>query len=312
MPLALLFAGQGAQMVGMGKDLPEASPAARDIYHHADEILGWSLSKVSFEGPEETLTKTSVCQPALYVHGLALLAALRERVPPFRFDAAAGLSLGEFTAHAAAGTFSFADGLRLVQVRGRLMQEACESTQGGMIALAGATLEQAAAIAKEADLDVANLNCPGQIVLSGPSARLPSAVESAKAHGVRRAIPLNVAGAYHSRLMKSAQEGLAPRLAEATFSRPAVPVMSNVIGAPAETPQAVRAALARQVCGSVRWEDCVRSLLAMGIRRFVELGPKSGPAGALAGMCRRIDPEISCLSLATFKDIEHHAADLGN
>ncbi|NDB95424.1 MAG: ACP S-malonyltransferase [Verrucomicrobia bacterium] len=188
-PIALLFSGQGAQRVGMGSDLAEASPAALAILNLAPESLPAHFSEVLQKGPEETLTRTAYCQPALYLHGLALLQILREKAPSFTFQATAGLSLGEFTAHAAAGTFSAEDGLRLVARRGALMEEACSQTQGAMLALLGADESLATQIAKESGWEVANLNGGGQVVLSGPAAKLAEAQAAAKTAGVKRSIP---------------------------------------------------------------------------------------------------------------------------
>jgi [acyl-carrier-protein] S-malonyltransferase len=301
---ALLFSGQGAQRVGMGLDLFEKSPAARALYEKADAALGWSLSEVSFRGPEAKLTETRVCQPALYVHGLAILAAYQEiHGKPLRLDAAAGLSLGEYTAHAAAGTFSFETGLHLVAERGRLMQEACESTSGTMITLLGATSEQAREIAAACNVDVANLNCPGQIVLSGAKDAMAGVDAAAKERGVRKVIPLKVAGAYHSRLMASAAKGLAPYLAQAGISPPRVPVVANFSAESVPTPEQIRPALKAQVCGSVCWEDSIRKLLVMGISHFVECGP----GGVIAGLIKRISPQAHCLSLETYDDLVKHA-----
>src|SRR6476659_4015079 len=201
--IALLFAGQGAQAVGMGLELATEFPVAGELFQKADQILGRSLSAIAWNGPIEELTRTSNCQPALYVHGLACLAALREVAGDFAIEAAAGLSLGEWTAHAAAGTFDFATGLKLVETRGRLMDTACAETAGAMAALIGADENAVRALAADTDVDVANLNAPGQIVISGESAKVELAVSLAKEHGIRRATLLNVAGAYHSRLMNS-------------------------------------------------------------------------------------------------------------
>src|SRR6202011_4389612 len=199
--IALLFAGQGAQSVGMGRDLAAHHPAAGDLFSQADEILGRKLSDIAWNGPLEELTKTSNCQPALFVHGLACLSVLRESGGDFPIGGAAGLSLGELTAHAAAGTFEFEDGLRLVQKRGQLMDEACASTVGGMAAMIGADENAVRQLADDEDVDVANINSPGQIVISGELANVEAAVAVAKEHGIRRGTMLNVAGAYHSRLM---------------------------------------------------------------------------------------------------------------
>jgi len=204
--IALLFAGQGAQSVGMGRDLAEQFSVAADLFRQADEILGRKLSEIAWSGPIEELTKTSNCQPALYVHGLACFGALREVAGDLPIEGAAGLSLGEMTAHAAAGTFDFATGLRLVQRRGELMDEACAATSGAMAAMIGADENAVRALAADADIDVANINAPGQIVISGERAKVEAAIGMAKEHGIRRATLLNVAGAYHSRLMETAYQ----------------------------------------------------------------------------------------------------------
>ncbi|MEQ1852418.1 MAG: ACP S-malonyltransferase, partial [Chthoniobacteraceae bacterium] len=218
--IAILFAGQGAQAVGMGRDLAARYPVAADLFRQADAVLGRPLSTVTFEGPEAELVKTANCQPALFVHGLACLAALRAEIGAFPVQIAAGLSLGEFTAHAAAGTFTFADGLRLVAERGRLMQEACERTNGAMAAMIGGDETAVRHLAEETGVDVANFNSPGQIVLSGEAARIDAAIVAAKDKGIRKAAKLNVAGAYHSRLMQSAADALAPSLSATPMQRP--------------------------------------------------------------------------------------------
>src|SRR5947209_13725428 len=200
--IALLFAGQGAQAVGMGKDLADQFPAAADLFRRADDILGRKLSDIAWNGPIEELTKTSNCQPALFVHGLACLSILRELAANFPIAGAAGLSLGELTAHAAAGTFDFENGLKLVQKRGSFMDDACGATTGGMAAMIGADENAVRQLADAEDVDVANINSPGQIVISGELAKVEAAVAVAKEHGIRRATMLNVAGAYHSRLMQ--------------------------------------------------------------------------------------------------------------
>src|SRR5881392_605654 len=206
--VALLFAGQGAQTVGMGRDLVEQFPTAAELIQNADDVLGRKLSEVAWNGPIEDLTKTSNCQPALFVHGLACLSVLRELAGSFPIGGSAGLSLGEMTAHAAAGTFDFAIGLKLVQRRGELMDEACAATNGAMAAMIGGDESAVRALAADADVDVANINAPGQIVISGEKAKVEIAIGLAKEHGIHRAMLLNVAGAYHSRLMESAYQKL--------------------------------------------------------------------------------------------------------
>jgi [acyl-carrier-protein] S-malonyltransferase len=292
--IALLFAGQGAQSVGMGRDLAAHHPAAGDLFQQADQILERSLSDIAWNGPLEELTKTSNCQPALYVHGLACLAALRGVAGDFPVEAAAGLSLGEWTAHAAAGTFNFATGLKLVETRGRLMDAACAANAGAMAAMIGADESSVRTLAADTDVDVANINAPGQIVISGESARVELAVSLAKEHGIRRATLLNVAGAYHSRLMNSAYEALGEPLLEAELQVPRFPVISNVTGAPAATLPEIRSTLREQITSTVRWSECMENLLERGCDFFIELGPGE----VLAGLLRRIrkDVEVSSVS----------------
>ena len=262
--IALLFAGQGAQTVGMGRELAAHHPAAGELFQEADQILGRSLSAIAWNGPLEELTKTSNCQPALYVHGLACLAALRAAAGDFQVEGAAGLSLGEWTAHAAARTFDFATGLKLVETRGRLMDAACAATAGAMAAMIGADENAVRTLAADTDVDVANINAPGQVVISGEAAKVEMAVSLAKEHGIRRATLLNVAGAYHSRLMNSAYEQLAQPLLDAILQAPQFPVMSNVTGGAVETLAEIRTALQDQVTSTVRWADCMESLLERG------------------------------------------------
>ena len=292
--ITLLFAGQGAQEVGMGRDLAEAFPVAKKMFETADEILGRSLTGVMWDGPAEELTKTSNCQPALFVQGLACLAVLRELVGDFTIGGAAGLSLGEMTAHGAAGTFDFPTGLRLVQKRGQLMDEACAATAGAMAAMIGADENAVRALAADCEVDVANLNAPGQIVISGEAAKVELAVSLAREHGIRRASLLKVAGAYHSRLMETAYLQLGAALAEVPMRVPHFAVMSNVTGGAVATVDEIRAALRDQVTGTVRWTDCVESLLACGCDLFIELGP----GGVLAGLLQRIRKGVEVISIS--------------
>ena len=306
-PRALLFSGQGAQKAGMGADLYEKSASARALYELANSLLGLPLSDYSFQGPEATLTETRVCQPALYVHGLAILAAFEDHTGrPLRFEAAAGLSLGEYTAHAAAGTFTFQTGLHLVAERGRLMQESCNTTTGTMITLLGATPEQAQEIATACGVDVANLNCPGQVVLSGGVKEMEGVPVLAKEKGIRKVIPLKVAGAYHSRLMAAAATGLAPYLTNAEMHAPKVPVVANFTADVTDSADQILRALEAQVCGSVRWTESIQKLIAMGFTDFVECGP----GGVIAGLLKRIDPAVTCLSLESHADIVKYAEAL--
>ena len=298
--IVLLFSGQGAQKVGMGKDFAEASATCRDMAAKADEALGFSISQIMFEGPDEDLTKTSRCQPALYLHGLMALALIRERLPNLNPVAAAGLSLGEFTAHAAAGTFSFEDGLKIVGKRGAFMEEACNATQGSMAALIGGEEEQVEKLAAAADVDIANLNAPGQIVLSGTAAGIDTAVAKAKEFGIRRAIKLNVAGAYHSRLMQSAQEKLSVELAALSFEKPAIPVICNYAATSVSEAAEIRSMLEKQVTGSVRWTASIQALIAMGHRNFLELGPGK----VIAGLVAKIDKDAVVHSVEDLASLE--------
>jgi [acyl-carrier-protein] S-malonyltransferase len=298
--IVLLFSGQGAQKVGMAKDWCETSATARSMIAKADAALGFPLSDVMFEGPEDELTKTSRCQPALYLHGLIALALIKERVPSLEVVAAAGLSLGEFTAHAAAGTFSFEEGLKLVARRGLFMEEACLATQGSMAALIGGEEEQVRALAAACDVDVANLNAPGQIVLSGSVAGIDAVLEKAKEFGIRRAIKLNVAGAYHSRLMQAAQDKLAAELKEAAIESPAIPVVCNYGASVVSDPAEIRAMLEKQVTGSVRWTESIRLLREQGHTTFLELGPGK----VLAGLLAKIDKDAVVHSVEDLASLE--------
>lgn len=296
----LLFAGQGAQKVGMGKDLVEGSPIAKELFERADEVLGRDLSRVIFEGPEEELTKTANCQPALFVHGLAMWAILKEACPHLNPVAAAGLSLGEMTAHTAAGSFSFEEGLRVVAKRGQLMDEACSQTEGAMAAMVGGDEDSVRALAEESGVDVANLNAPGQIVLSGTVEGIDKAVAGAKARKIKLAKKLKVAGAYHSRLMAAAEAKLGPVLAEAEVSSPTIPIISNYLAEAVTEPAAIRETLEKQVTGSVRWVESMKLLRSQGCQLFLELGPGK----VLSGLMTRIDKEASMETAGDWDTLE--------
>jgi len=297
--IALLFAGQGAQSVGMGRDLAEQFPTAADLFRQAGEILGRNLSQITWNGPIEELTKTSNCQPALFVHGLACLLVLRELAGNFLIGGAAGLSLGEITAYAAADTFDFASGLKLVQRRGELMDEACAATNGAMAAMIGADENVVRQLAADEDVDIANINAPGQIVISGERAKVEAAIGLAREYGIRRATLLNVAGAYHSRLMESAYEKLGAALQHVTVQSPRFPVISNVTGEEVETPIEIRQTLQDQVTGTVRWMDCVERLAGLGCDFFIELGP----GGVLAGLLRRTRKDADVMSVSDAESV---------
>ncbi len=299
MSLALIFSGQGAQKTGMGRTLYEQSPAARAVFDEADRVLGWPLSRLCFEGPDAELTQTRICQPALYVHGLAALAALREagRLPEVKF--AFGLSLGEVTACAAAGVFDFATGLQVVAERGRLMQQACETTRGSMAAIMGEERAKVQELCQEFSVEAANFNAPGQIIISGETDKIAAAVAAAKDRGIKKVIPLNVAGAYHSRLMEPARTAFASYLESVNFAAPRFTLLTNTTGQAVSEPAAIKTALVQQVVSPVLWEDCMRTAAAAGVTEFWELGP----GGVLAGLARRTEKSWSVKSIAEFSDL---------
>jgi [acyl-carrier-protein] S-malonyltransferase len=303
---ALLFAGQGAQVVGMGKDLAEHSPAAKAWFERANGALGYDLAAICFSGPEPELTKTEHAQPGIFLVSWVALELLKERVPSLVFGATAGLSLGEFTALTAAGGLSFEEGLKVVRQRGRFMQEACAATEGGMAAIIGLSEAATREVCAEAGVVLANLNCPGQLVISGPTEKLEPACALAMAKGALRALPLPVAGAYHSPLMASAQPKLEAELARVTLRDPAVPVISNVTAQPHGSPGAIRARLVEQVTSSVRWEESMRYLIGQGFTRFIELGP----GRALSGFLRRIDKTAQVLNVEDLASLETTAKAL--
>jgi len=305
--IALLFAGQGAQSVGMGMDLAEAYPGVAAIFQRADEVLGYSISGITFGGPDEELRKTVHCQPALYVHGLACLRALTEEVGELPVAAAAGLSLGEFTAHVAAGTFDFDTGLRLVARRAAFMQEACEATEGAMAAMIGAEENVVRDLAAQTDVDVANLNSPGQVVISGEATKVALAVSLAKEAGIRRAAPLNVAGAYHSRLMKTAYEKLAAVLEQTPVGVPHFSVICNVDAMPVTDPGRIRETLREQVTSTVRWTESIERLID---HEKVELFIELGPGKVIAGLVGRIRKDFPIISIGDVPSLKAAVAEL--
>ena len=305
--IALLFAGQGAQAVGMGKDLAGAYPNVAALFARADEVLGRSISSIAFTGPDEELTKTINCQPALYIHGLACLRALTDEAGELPIAAAAGLSLGEFTAHTAAGTFDFDTGLQLVARRAEFMQEACDTSNGAMAAMIGADESAVRDLAAQTDVDVANLNSPGQVVISGEAAKVALAVSLAKEAGVRRAATLNVAGAYHSRLMRSAYEKLAAVLEETPVGIPHFPVICNIDALPVTDAERIRETLREQVTGTVRWTECIERLID---HEKVDLLIELGPGKVLAGLASRIRKDFPCLSIGDVPSLKAAVAQL--
>ncbi len=299
MAKGILFSGQGAQAVGMGRSLYENSKTARAYYEEANEVLGWDLKSICFDGPDETLTETKVCQPALYVQGYALFSILKERGKLNELKAACGLSLGELTALAAAGVYDFATGLRLVAERGRLMQLACDATKGGMAAVIGGTPEDVQIFCNEFNIEIANLNCPGQNVISGDNAKVIEAVAASKGR-FKLCTPLNVAGAYNSRLMQSARDAFAEFIKDFDFKAPEIVCYTNVTGGQISDTEAMKEALVSQIVSSVRFEDNLRNMAVdNGINEFYECGPGK----VLAGFAKRIDRSLVVTPMSEFEEV---------
>jgi [acyl-carrier-protein] S-malonyltransferase len=304
MKTAALFPGQGAQAVGMGKDLFEKSAAARKVFEEANAILGLDLAKICFEGPEETLNRTDTCQPAILVHSVAALRALEEKGLPLAAEVAAGLSLGEYTAHVYAGSIAFADAVRLVRRRGEAMQAACDAKPSTMATVLGLDLDKLRLAVAEAGargvIVVANILGPGQAAISGEVAAVEAAGEAAKRMGAKRVIPLKVAGAFHSPLMASAVEALKSALAKTEIKTPRLPVVSNVTAAAATEPALIRELLGRQVGESVLWEESMRRIGGQGVRRFVEVGPGK----VLSGLARKIVDGSETVNVESWANVE--------
>ncbi len=297
--VAFLFPGQGAQAVGMGRELDRDVPAVRDLFDRADQILGFDLRRACFEGPPETLEATDVSQPAIFVASLAALEGLKVDQPEVVADCegAAGLSLGEYTALVFAGSLSFEDGLRVVSERGRAMQESALATPSGMTSILGLDVAQVDALCdrliSHGRLWKANLLGPGNIVVSGETAALAAVEPAATEMGASRVIPLSVAGAFHTPLMKPADERLAATLEAVEVGPPRIPVYSNVDASIHTDPDDLRATLVAQVIQGVRWEESIRKMLADGFDTFYEIGP----GRVLTGLLKRIDRKVPCTSI---------------
>ena len=307
---AVIFPGQGSQSVGMGADLIDASPAAKDVFDRAKEVLGFDLAQICFEGPTERLEKTDIQQPAIFTVSVALWEAFLEAGGSSKaFALTGGLSLGEYTALYIAGSLEFEAGLRLVRKRGELMQQAAEASPSGMVSLIGADEEKADAICDAARGDdvlaPANFNCPGQVVISGSQAACDRAVEAAGEAGCK-AVALPVAGAFHSPLMGPAAEGLWPVLQETHFAEPAIPVIANVSGEPHGGVGAIRDSLRQQVTQPVLWQRCIERMIGSGAGRFVEVGP----GRVLTGMMRKINREKTAINVSTFESVSKAIAAL--
>lgn len=300
--IAFLFPGQGAQTVGMGKRLAESLPGVRRLYDRAREVLGYDLAKLCFEGPADELDSTVFSQPALFVTSLAALESLQSESPDvvLSCEAAAGLSLGEYTAMVFAGVMDFEAGLTLVQQRGAAMQEAADATPSGMVSILGLELVEVETLCQQARgddvLEIANLLCPGNIVISGTNAACERAAELAPKMGAMKAVPLAVAGAFHTPIMRPADERLAEALAGVPMHKPNIPVVSNVDARPHDDPEEIRRLLIEQVLHPVRWEESMRYLFEQGFDQFYEVGP----GRVLRGLLRRIDRKVSCQSVQVY------------
>lgn len=288
-----VFSGQGAQSVGMGRDLYDASAGARRCFDTLGAVLGAEHLRVVFEGPAEKLTSSLFCQTAIYTMSCAALEAFREKHADVAPVACAGLSLGEYAALYAARAFDFTTGLKLLQRRAELMDEACRAAEGGMASVLKADPKVIEEACRECDLDIANYNSPGQIVISGEKSKLARTIEVLRSKGVSRIIELNVAGAFHSRLMAGAGEKFAPALAAADLKMPAVPVYHNYTADAAKDLNELRDNLGRQVSGSVRWEGCLRRAVAAGADTVIEFGP----GAVLTGLARRTIPELKLFNI---------------
>jgi len=300
---AFVFPGQGSQFAGMGRDVAEKYPAARRVFDDIDAALGFSISTLCFEGPEDQLKLTENTQPAILAVSSALHAVLEEHGATRR-DLVAGHSLGEYSAIVSVGGLTPAEAATIVRARGRFMQEAVPVGTGGMAALIGPSVEEARAICEEAAqgevVAVANINAPGQIVIAGTRSAIERAIDVAKKRGVRRALPLPVSAPFHCDLMKPAADRLEPLLESASFKDLWFSLVSNVDASPIGTPTAVRNALLRQVAAPVRWVESVQKMVSMGVKRIVEIGPGS----VLTGLIKRIDPGVELINVSDVPTLE--------
>ncbi len=298
---ALIFPGQGAQKVGMGKELYDQSPAAKAVFDQADAILGEALTRVIFEGPEEKLMTTAYCQPAIFTMSMAALAAFKASDKSAGVSVAytAGLSLGEYGAMCAAGVLSFEDSLRLIQKRGAFMDEAARANPGKMAAVIGFDKDKLVDICRTAGCEVANFNAPDQIVITGTAATVDAACRMILEAGGKKVIPLDVAGAFHSSLMRTAADKFAQELIHTPLQVTDIKVVTNVNAQPELSPDEIRANLPKQIFSSVQWVDSVRFMASQGVTDMVEIGP----GRVLKGLVRKIDPSINVQNIQTFEDI---------
>jgi [acyl-carrier-protein] S-malonyltransferase len=304
-----IFPGQGAQKVGMGRALYDASPAARTVFAEADDSLGMSLSRLIFEGPSEELQDTAHAQPAIMVVSIAVWRAWQEFLGPIAPQPAfvAGHSLGEYTSMVVGGVMQFADGIRLVQERGRLMHEAGEARPGSMAAIIGLDEYTVAQVAQDSGVELANINSDDQIVISGDKVALARAMDLASARGAKKVVPLAVSGAFHSQLMARAQEGLTDAVDGIALQDPEFPVIANSTGAPIVNAEQARQELLTGLCNCVLWKHSVRFMVDTGVNRFIEFGP----ARVLSSLVRRIDSGVDAMTLSDPDSIRKAAEDQG-
>ncbi|MFA7173285.1 MAG: ACP S-malonyltransferase [Kiritimatiellia bacterium] len=301
-----MFAGQGAQFPGMGKDFAEDTEIAA-LFKTANDALGFDITTLCFEGPAEELTKSNICQPAIFTVSVAAFKAFQKRFPAVRFKMAAGLSLGEWSALHLAGVLDFESTLQVLEARGRFMQEACDEQASGMVSIMGASAEQLAALCEKCGLTIANINSDTQVVLSGVKSGVAAASAAAAEMGLK-AIVLNVAGAFHSPLMASARIKLSNVLVDVEFKRPTMPVLSNVTGKfHSDKPADIKHAMLCQITDSVRWFDCVLEAKAAGVEDYIEFGPGK----VLSGLLRRIDRTLQCANVQDLASLESCAKLLG-
>ncbi len=302
--ISFIFPGQGSQKAGMGRDLFDNIASAREVFEEADSVLGFALSRLCFEGPEEELRQTFNAQPALVAMSIACYRAALSTLGKDGLAVPAmlaGHSLGEYTALVLAGVLDFSSAVSLARERGRLMHEAGQKTPGAMAAILGMEEQEVEALCRDTGTFLANINCPGQLVISGARENIDKAVVEAKARGAARALPLQVSGAFHSPLMQPAVEGLSSVISKMTFKDPVVPVIANTSALPLMDGKSIREELIRQLCNSVRWQSSMQYMIDQGVSRFIEIGP----GNVLTGLLKRINKNVQTLNVGALAELEN-------